>query len=149
MSIINNLLLILEKKELTQTDLCNAIKVNSSTLTNWKTRNTDPPSKYIIPICEFLDVTPEYLLTGTERPNNTNISNSTVGAVGNYSKGTVTIGETSESKVKAKVDVTSESILSEDEEELLRVFKSLPKRERVRLLNIVYDYEENYRKSNT
>ncbi|MDE6424797.1 MAG: helix-turn-helix domain-containing protein [Ruminococcus sp.] len=143
MSIINNLLSILEKKELTQTDLCNAINVNTSTVTNWKTRNTDPPSRYIIPICEFLGVTPEYLLTGTERSNNANISNSTVEAVGTYSKGTVTLGGTVEPK--HEIDVVSECILSENEEELLRIFKSLPKRERVKLLNMVYEFEEDYR----
>ena len=144
MSIINNLLSILEKKELTQTDLCNAINVNTSTVTNWKTRNTDPPSRYIIPICEFLGVTPEYLLTGTERSNNANISNSTVGAVGTYSKGTVTLGGTVEPK--HEIDVVPECILSENEEELLRIYKSLPKRERVKLLNMVYEFEEDYRR---
>lgn len=143
MSIINNLLSILEEKKLKQTDLCNAIKVNSSTVTNWKTRNTDPPSKYIIPICEFLSVSPEYLLTGTEHSNNTNISNSTVGAVGSYSNGTVTLD--SAEKSESNIDVVTECILTENEEELLKIFKSLPKRERVKLLNMVYEFEENYR----
>lgn len=66
LSIIMNLLQMLEKKNLKQTDLCSAININTSTMTNWKNRNTDPPAKYIIPICEFLQVSPYFLLTGNE-----------------------------------------------------------------------------------
>ena len=47
--------------------MCAYLGINTSTMTNWKNRNTDPPSKYIIPICEFLDVTPYYLLTGQRK----------------------------------------------------------------------------------
>ncbi|HOF69597.1 MAG TPA: S24 family peptidase [Ruminococcus sp.] len=67
MSIINNLLLLLEEKRLKQSDLCDAIGISSSTMTNWKNRGTDPPSKHIIPICEFLNVSPYILLTGKEK----------------------------------------------------------------------------------
>ncbi len=41
------------------------------------------------------------------------------------------------------------SVLQENTKELIRVFQSLPKKEQIRLMNIVYDYEENYRKSHT
>lgn len=45
-------------------DLCRYLGINTSTMTNWKNRGTDPPAKYITPICEFLDVDCEFLLTG-------------------------------------------------------------------------------------
>lgn len=67
MSLINDILDILGSKNKRQADLCSYLGINTSTMTNWKNRNTDPPSKYIIPICEFLDVTPYYLLTGEEK----------------------------------------------------------------------------------
>ncbi|MDE6730779.1 MAG: helix-turn-helix domain-containing protein [Oscillospiraceae bacterium] len=76
MSIINNLLSILEKKGYRQTDLCEAIGISSSTMTNWKNRGTDPPAKYIIPICEFLNVSPYLLLTGKENEKTTLTSDS-------------------------------------------------------------------------
>lgn len=59
-------MLLLEKKGLKQADLCEAIGISSSTMTNWKNRGTDPPAKYIIPICEFLNITPYLLLANKE-----------------------------------------------------------------------------------
>ena len=63
--IIQRILSLLEEKSLTATDLCHHLNINTSTMTNWKNRGTDPPAKLIIPICEFLGVSSNYLLTGT------------------------------------------------------------------------------------
>ena len=68
MSIIDNLLQLLDEKGLSQADLCKYLGTNTSTMTNWKQRGTDPAAKYIIPICEFIDVSPYMLLTGNEKP---------------------------------------------------------------------------------
>lgn len=40
--IIHRILMLLEEKSLTAADLCRAIGINTSTMTNWKNRGTDP-----------------------------------------------------------------------------------------------------------
>lgn len=67
LSLINDIIVILERQKKKQSELCTYLGINTSTMTNWKNRNTDPPAKYIIPICEFLKVSPYYLLTGKEK----------------------------------------------------------------------------------
>lgn len=69
MSLINTILDIMKSKNKRQAALCAHLNISASTVTNWKLRNTDPPAKYIIPICEFLEVSPYFLLTGEEKAN--------------------------------------------------------------------------------
>ena len=47
------------------------LNVRSSTVSNWRTRGTTPPAEYLIPICEVLEVSPYFLLTGEESNNST------------------------------------------------------------------------------
>ena len=65
--IIQRILLLLDEKSLKMADLCRYLGINTSTMTNWKKRNTDPPAKYIFPICEFLNVDCEFLLSGQHK----------------------------------------------------------------------------------
>lgn len=45
--------------------LAQSLGVASSTVSTWKARHTDPPARYIMPIADFLGVSPLWLLTGT------------------------------------------------------------------------------------
>lgn len=66
MTICGRLFDLLDKNGTSAYSLCQHLGIGSSTVNNWKIRNTDPPAKYIVPICEHLGCSVEYLLTGQE-----------------------------------------------------------------------------------
>ena len=68
MEIIERITETLEKTDKKATDLCDRLGIRTSTMSTWKTRNSDPPAKYIKPIADFLGVSVHYLLTGEEAP---------------------------------------------------------------------------------
>ncbi len=63
----------LKKHNLTQNELSNHLSIATSTINNWIKLNRSIPAEYIIPICEFLNITPYYLLTGKEKEEFENI----------------------------------------------------------------------------
>lgn len=124
MFIINNLLSLLEKKGLKQADLCEAIGISSSTMTNWKNRGTDPPAKYIIPICEFLNITPYLLLTNKENSSQNEISDDEQELIDIYKA----LSDINKAKVKeraivlAELEAPAESVVEEEPEEQETIF---------------------------
>ena len=68
MTIGNRVLHLLEEKGLEQKDLADYLHTSPSTVNGWKSANKNPSSSYIIPICEFLGVSANYLLTGSDMP---------------------------------------------------------------------------------
>ncbi len=56
----------LEIKNINTSELCKFLGVANSTVSGWKLRNSTLPDKYILPICEFLGLSPEYLLSGKD-----------------------------------------------------------------------------------
>ena len=66
MTIGNRVLHLLQEKGLKQKDLADYLHTKPSTVNGWKNANRNPSSDLIIPICEFLGVSANYLLTGVD-----------------------------------------------------------------------------------
>lgn len=67
MTINERLFAELERKHLSAAGLCKILGIGTGQTTTWKQRGTDPPAKYIAPICKYLGCSLEYLLTGEEK----------------------------------------------------------------------------------
>ena len=65
-NVIQRITRLLKEQNKQDKELCDFISVAQSTFVNWKKRDTDPKSKYIPDIAEFLNVSEKYLLTGEE-----------------------------------------------------------------------------------
>ena len=59
--------ILLDEKGKRQKDLADFLGTGTSTVHGWKQGNRNPSSEMLLPICEFLGVSIEYLLTGEEK----------------------------------------------------------------------------------
>lgn len=57
---------ILKEKSMSQNAFAKQVGLASSTISDWKTKKTNPSADKIMDICRVLEVTPEQLLTGKD-----------------------------------------------------------------------------------
>ena len=55
---------MLKEKNMSQNEFAKRVGLASSTISDWKTKKTNPSADKIMDICKVLGVTPEQLLTG-------------------------------------------------------------------------------------
>ena len=98
MTIIERILETAEQKGIKQADIAKLIDKGTAQITSWKKRGCNPPAEYIPAIAELLNVSVEWLMTGTEK---------------------------------------EESILSDDEKELLCNYRKLEQRDKKEVKAII------------
>ena len=70
MSIIERIIAIMEYKQLKYSDLANFLNINKSVVSTWKKRKTNPPAELLVQICDFLQVSLDFLITGETDESN-------------------------------------------------------------------------------
>lgn len=66
MSIVERMFYLMEQKNIKSSELSEFLGVNKSVVSTWKKRNTNPPSEMLVKICELLNVSLNFLITGEE-----------------------------------------------------------------------------------
>ncbi len=61
---------LLEEKNMTQKEFSYRTGIATTTISDWKKKNTNPGSDKVMAICAAFDVTPEYLLSGVTEDSN-------------------------------------------------------------------------------
>lgn len=64
MSINKRIFDTMKRKKITQETLAKELNTSQSVIAGWKNRGTSPSMEYLPKICEVLDVTWEYIITG-------------------------------------------------------------------------------------
>lgn len=131
MNVIERIVQILEDKHLDQSDLCKVLDIRDSTFSTWKSRGTDPPAKYILLICEYLNVSANYLLGGIDEPQ----------TVGGHSINTGDItGDNN-----ANINASKEKACFESDEtvsELVAVFRNLTFGDKAKVMSLVAELSQ-------
>lgn len=70
MTISNRIFERLRQIHMSQKQFSVETGISQSTISEWKSKKTNPTSEKIMQICAVLDVTPEWLLSGTENTGN-------------------------------------------------------------------------------
>lgn len=148
-----------EMRGISVTALTIQLGISKSNVTNWK-NGTMPNGDVIISISDCLRVSTDFLLKGGEH----NISEAIIGTNNqsptiNDSQHIEVNGIKNERMLNAAfyanklsfehIEIKNDNELTENAKELVNVFERLPVREQIRLMNIVYDFEEQYNKSIT
>ena len=64
MTVGQRIFYLLEEKNMTQVEFSKRTGIATTTISDWRKKNTNPGSEKIMAICAALEVTPEYLLSG-------------------------------------------------------------------------------------
>ena len=67
MDTLRNIVSIMEMKKIKQNQLTDYLGVTKNTFSNWKSGRNSSYKKYLPQIAEFLGVSVDYLITGTEK----------------------------------------------------------------------------------
>ena len=125
---------LLGEKKCSQADLAKSVGVKPNTVSDWINKGTSPKVEHMYKIANYFDVSFDYLFYGRENSNS--ILNSNIGAIGANSSGTINInGEKQNNGQMSEID--------EIAQEVTRIIKSLPLKERSRLLTLIYEFEES------
>jgi len=123
---------LLKEKKCSQSDLAKFVGVKPNTVSDWINKETSPKIEHIYKIAQYFNVSTDYLFYGKD--NTGHISNSNIGAIGTNSNGTVNINKG-----------RTEQIFGIDEivQEMTKIIKALPLKERSRLLTLIYEFAES------
>lgn len=73
-TIVGRIFELMKEKKITQKQLASKLGIGQSTVASWKQRDCPPPINFISEIADTLDVSIEYLVTGSYHPTKRTIT---------------------------------------------------------------------------
>ena len=126
MTINERVFRLLYESHRTQKELADFCGIHDRNIGSWKARGSDPPARLVCKIAEFFGVSVVWLLTGEDREQVPIVNNGSVSGNLGPNSGSVYVAN------------GRGHVLSEECEELVKVYESLGVRDRIRLLDSAF-----------
>ena len=120
-----------------ESDLAEKLRISTEQIGKWNGNRSVPKPKYLPVICEFLQVSYDWLLTGEEKKPQSTYSASMSGGMlmqGTSNNGTIIINGVNGDKT---ITISAEIL------ELIRIYDSLTVRDRHSLMDEAFKLEDN------
>ena len=155
MKIVQNILKIAKEYKVNNQQLCKILNTNSSKIYDWKVGKSRPSAEDICILANYFNVSTDYLLGRTNE--DTKITGSTIVAekikdtniqsdiIEDTSIMDINIENTNIGSTYRKNN--TEQAITENEAELLKVYRSLNLRDKTKLMNFVFDMEDKATKA--
>lgn len=153
MSIVQNILKIAKENKVNNQQLCKILNTNSSKIYDWKVGKSKPSADDVFTLANYFDVSIDYLVGRTntnKQTNNCYSNNISDNSFSNFvqGNGTVTVGSFSVGSVSnsQNTDHTKKEMqqnnLSNEETEILNIYRSLNIRDKSTFLNFILNMEK-------
>ena len=140
MSIVQNILKIAKENKVNNQQLCKILNTNSSKIYDWKVGKSKPSADDVFTLADYFDVSIDYLVGRTNEQSNTSCTNNVNGI--NFSN--LIQGSSAVTVNSNKNDYKG---LSDEETEILNIYRSLNIRDKSTFLNLILDMEDKTTKS--
>lgn len=151
MTIVQNILKIAKENKINNQKLCQILNSNSNKIYDWKVGKSKPSTDELCILADYFNVSTDYLLGRTnEQTNNCYSNNISDNSFSNFvqGNGTVTVGSFSVGSVSnsQNTDHTKKEMqqnnLSNEETEILNIYRSLNIRDKSTFLNFILNMEK-------
>lgn len=129
---------LLQKNNITAYKLSKDLGISETLISQWKNGRQVPKYDSIKILCQYFDVSSDYILGMTDNPNTRSITNNVSGIM----SGNNVVGSNGGSFTMKNPQVNQEYQISDEAKEILRIYESLDVRKRMKLLNTAFSLEE-------
>lgn len=124
----NNVKKLRIEKGLTQKELAEIMHVHQTAVSQWENSKYNPDLQVALQLAEFFNVSVEFLLGQTQERNGMYVAQNIKDS--NFVQGSGT------------VSIDNSFSNSQEEKEIIRIFRNLDVRDRTKLLNFAFDLED-------
>ena len=143
MTVVQNILKIAKENKVNNQKLCQILNSNSNKIYDWKVGKSKPSTDELCILADYFNVSTDYLLGRTNKQTNNIIDNNVI-----QGKSSVALNGSvfNSGSISTSISTDKNKDLSEEETEIVEIYRSLNIRDKSTFLNFILNMEDKANK---